>query len=170
MNKIQAILVFIAILTLPLITLFIPDSEPGTLSTLEGVTLTNMQGQKFRFSAQFADKPILLAFWSVTCKTCLDEIPFLIKLHEEHHNRLTIMGIHPPGHPAAHMRRFMAKYGSKIPYMLAVDDEMKLINTFKVTVLPRTLLINRQGKVLYDHLGYDPDSDKEIENAILSKL
>jgi len=170
MNRNQMILLLLAIFSFPLIYLFIPDSEPGSLSSLEGVALSNFSGQKFRLAGQFVEKPILFVFWSVTCGTCIEEIPFIIRLHEELKNKMTIIGIHPPGYPVAKIQRFVKKYPQQIPYMLAVDEQSTLIKTYNITVLPRTVLVNRQGRVLYDHLGYAPENEKEIEDAIKSNL
>ncbi|MBU1107559.1 MAG: TlpA family protein disulfide reductase [Candidatus Riflebacteria bacterium] len=170
MNRNQLILLLIAIFSFPLIYLFIPDSQPGSLSSLEGVTLSNFSGQKFRLAGQFTEKPLLLVFWSVTCGTCIEEIPFIIRLHEEFKNKVTIIGIHPPGYPAAKIQRFVKKFPQQIPYMLAIDEQSTLIKSYEITVLPRTVLVNKQGKVLYDHLGYAPENEKEIELAIKSNL
>lgn len=170
MNRNHIILFIIAALSFLLIYFFIPESQPGSISSLEGVTLANFSGQKFRLAGQFTEKPILLVFWSVTCGTCIEEIPFIIRLHEELKNRLTIIGIHPPGFPPKKIQRFIKKYPQNIPYLLALDEQSSLIKSYQVTVLPRTVLINRQGQVLYDHLGYAPEKEKEIELAIKSKL
>jgi len=123
MNRNQLILLLIAIFSFPLIYLFIPDSQPGSLSSLVGVTLSNFSGQKFRLAGQFTEKPLLLVFWSVTCGTCIEEIPFIIRLNEEFKNKMTIVGIHPPGYPAAKIQRFVKKFPQKIPYMLVVGDQ-----------------------------------------------
>jgi len=170
MNRNHIILFIIAGLSFLLIYFFIPASQPGSISSLEGVTLANFSGQKFRLAGQFTEKPILLVFWSVTCGTCIDEIPFLIRLHEELKNKLTIIGIHPPGYPVKRIQNFIKKFPQTIPYLLAFDEQSSLIKTYDVSVLPRTVLINRHGKVLYDHLGYAPEKEKEIELAIKSKL
>ena len=170
MNRNHAILLFIAILTFPLISLFIPDSEPGTVSSLDGVELSNISGQKFKFSGIFTDKPTMLVFWSVTCATCIEEIPFVARIHNEYKDKVTVIGIHPPGFPLKKIQRFFKRYKPPIPYMVAIDDNSALLQTYQVTVLPRTILINRQGKVLYDHLGFETEKEKEIENEILSKL
>ncbi len=170
MNRNHAILLILAILSFLLINLFIPDSKPGSISSLEGVTLSNLNGQQFRLAGQFTEKPMLLAFWSITCGTCIEEIPFLIRLHEAMQGRLTIIGVHPPGFPLKKIQRFIKKYPQTIPYLIAIDDQSNLIRNYNVSVLPRTVLVDRQGKVLYEHLGYAPENEKEIENAINSKL
>jgi len=170
MNRNHAVLLILAVLSILLIQVFIPDSEPGSISSLEGVMLSNLNGQKFRLAGQFTEKPLLLVFWSVTCGTCIEEIPFIIRLHEALQTRVNIIGIHPPGFPLKKIQRFVKKFPQQIPYMIAVDDMGGMIKSYNVSVLPRTLLLNRQSKVLYDHLGYAPENEKEIENAINAQL
>ena len=76
----------------------------------------------------------------------------------------------PPGYPLSKVQKFVKKYPQKIPYLLAIDDESSLLKTFEVTVMPKTLLLNQKGEILYQHLGYDPSNEAEIEHAITSKL
>ena len=64
MNRNHAILLILAILSFLLINLFIPDSQPGSISSLEGVTLANINGQQFRLAGQFTAKPMLLVLKS----------------------------------------------------------------------------------------------------------
>ncbi|GAB4274573.1 MAG: hypothetical protein Kow0029_15050 [Candidatus Rifleibacteriota bacterium] len=170
MNRNHAILLFIAIITLPLISLFIPDNEPDSFSSLDGIVLSNLTGQKFKLSGLFTDKPIMFVFWSITCGTCIEEIPFLTRLHEKLGNKLTIIGVHPPGYPLKKVQKFVRRFKPSIPYMLAIDDNSTLLQKYNVTVLPRTIIINRQGKILHDHLGYEATHEKELENEIKAKL
>lgn len=170
MNRNHLILLVIALLTVPLIFVFIPDSPPGRLDTLQGVSLSSLKGEKFKFSGMFADKKILLVFWSVTCGSCIEEIPFVIRLHEKLKDRLTVIGVHPPGFPLPKIQKFVKRYPQPIPYLLAIDDEMKLTRTYEATILPKTVLLNKKGEVLYSHVGYDESLEAEIEHAITSKL
>jgi thioredoxin-related protein len=68
------------------------------------------------------------------------------------------------------VQRFMKRYKPPIPYLVAVDDNSTLLQKYKVTVLPKIVLINKHGKVLYEHVGYEADHEKEVKNEILSKL
>jgi len=170
MNRNHLLLIGMVLLTLPLLWLFVPESKPGTIRSLDGVTLSNLNGQKFKLSGMMADKKLLLVFWSITCGTCIEEIPFIIRLHEKLGGRLTVVGIHPPGYPLAKVQKFVRKYPQPIPYLLAIDDSLLLSRAYEVTVLPKTVLLDMRGNVLYSHIGYDPSMEAEIENAISSKL
>jgi len=170
MNRNQIVLLIIALLTIPLIFVFIPDSKPGTISSLEGVVLSTIKGQKFKLTGLFSDKPLLLVFWSIRCGSCIEEIPFIINLHKKLGDKVTIMGIHPTGYPLKKIRRFIKRYREKIPYMIAVDDRMKLCQTYQVSVLPKMVLLNPSGKILFSHVGYDESKESEVEHEIESKL
>ncbi|MBQ3643670.1 MAG: TlpA family protein disulfide reductase [Candidatus Riflebacteria bacterium] len=160
-------LIIIAVLSCFLLYFFIPEEKKDSISSLEGVTLTAVNGQQFRLAGQFTEKPILLVFWSTTCGSCIEEIPFISKLHESLKDKITIIGIHP-NFPIKKVQKFIKKYKPAIPYMIAVDTQEILSKTYNVSILPRTLLIDRNGKVLYDHTGYAPENEKDVTNAISS--
>lgn len=167
MSQNHSILALIAILSSILLYFIIPEEKTDSISTLEGVTLTSINGQQFRLAGQFTEKPLLLVFWSTTCGNCIEEIPFISQLHTDLKDKITIIGIHPK-FPLNKVQRFVKRYKPGIPYMLAIDSQDSLTKTYQVSVLPRTLLLNRSGKVLYDHLGYAPESEKEVTDAINS--
>lgn len=170
MNRNQLFLLVIAILTIPLLWLAGPDTPTTSLGSLEGVTLSTINGEKFKLSGIFSDKKILFVFWSITCATCIEEIPFICRLYENWRDQLTIIGVHPSGYPLPKIQKFLRKFPTKIPYQLAIDDQSSLMKAFQVTILPKVVLINRRGEVLYSHLGYDPSMETEIQHAIAEKL
>ena len=165
MSQNHSALIIIAIISCFFIYFLIPEEQKDSISSLEGVTLTAINGQQFRLAGQFTEKPMLLVFWSTTCGSCIEEIPFISKLHESLKDKITIIGIHP-NFPLKKVQKFIKKYKPAIPYMIAVDTQDTLSKTYKISILPRTMLIDRTGKVIYDHLGYSPDHEKEVTDAI----
>ena len=168
MSHNHSLLIIIAIISCFFIYFLIPEEKKDSISSLEGVTLTAINGQQFRLAGQFTEKPIMLVFWSTTCGSCIEEIPFISKLHESIKDKITIIGIHQnaPNSPLKKIQKFVKKFKPAIPYMIAIDTQDTLSKNYKITILPRTLLIDRNGKVIYDHLGYSPDQEKEVTDAI----
>ena len=168
MSHNHSLLIIIAIISCFFIYFLIPEEKKDSISSLEGVTLTAINGQQFRLAGQFTEKPMLLVFWSTTCGSCIEEIPFISKLHEALKDKITIIGIHQnaPNSPLKKIQKFVKKFKPAIPYMIAIDTQDTLSKNYKITILPRTLLIDRNGKVIYDHLGYSPDQEKEVTDAI----
>ena len=167
MSQNHIILTIIALLSCSFLFFVETKKKTEGLTSLEGVALTSINGQQFKLAGQFTEKPVLFVFWSTTCGSCIEEIPFISKLHETLKDKITIIGIHP-NFPLKKVQKFIRKYKPAIPYTIAIDSQDSLCNAYKVTVLPRTLLVDNKGKILYDHSGYSPENEKEVENAIIS--
>ncbi|MBF0408925.1 MAG: TlpA family protein disulfide reductase [Candidatus Riflebacteria bacterium] len=170
MNRNQILLIIILFITVPLIWFFVPESNPGTMRSLEGVTLSNLNGEKFRISSIFANKKTLLVFWSITCGSCIEEIPFIMKLQNQFRDKITVIGVHPAGFPLKKIQKFVRKYTPPITYLIAVDDESRLSQSFEVSVLPKVVLVDERGRQLYSHVGYEESMEKEVEASILKLL
>ncbi|MBF0545925.1 MAG: TlpA family protein disulfide reductase [Candidatus Riflebacteria bacterium] len=170
MNRNQIVLLVIALLTVPLIWFFIPNTTPGTLRSLAGVTLSNLNGDKFKLSSVFSNKKILLVFWSITCGSCIEEIPFIIREHSKFKEKLTIIGVHPPGFKLKKIQKFVKTFNTSIPYLLVIDDDSKLSLAYGVDILPKVVLIDEKGRELFSHVGYEQTMEKEVEDGISGKL
>ena len=46
------------------------------------IYLNSIDGQKLQIDS-FKGSPLLVTFWATTCHICVEEIPNLVKLHEE---------------------------------------------------------------------------------------
>jgi thiol-disulfide isomerase/thioredoxin len=171
LNVKHLVLLLLAGLSFSLVYFFAPETrDTSALTSLAGVTISNMSGQEFKLASQFTEKPVLFVFWSVTCGTCIEEIPFITALYEELADKMTIIGVHPAGFPQNRIQNFLRRYKKNIPYTLVIDSEGELTKAYDITVLPRLVMVNRQGKILYDHLGYTYDNEGEVKNAIVSNL
>lgn len=167
MNQNHTILIFIALFSSMLLYFLIPEEKKDSISTLEGVTLTSITGQQFRLAGQFTEKPILLVFWSTTCGNCIEEIPFICNLYATQKDKINIIGVHQ-NYNLKKIQKFVKKFKPAIKYMLAMDSNYSLTKTYQISALPRTILVDKTGKVLYDHLGYTPENEKELIDAINS--
>ena len=52
----------------------------------------------------------------------------------------------------------------------AEEDEEIVGSIFKVRSFPSSFLINRDGKVMYFHLGFEPGDEEHLEEEILELL
>lgn len=120
--------------SLPDITLETPDGRPFALSTLRG-------------------KPLLVVFWASTCEICIQEMPALIRLHNEYAPQgLEIVGIviyYDNKDNALAMVSNMP-----IPYRILLDRDKKATQAFRnVHYTPTTFLIAPNGSIVYRHFG-----------------
>jgi peroxiredoxin len=112
-------------------------------------------------------KVLLLDFWSVFCQSCLQEMPFLKKMHERYAAEgLEVVGVNTDFFPRERIEKFMEKTGLGLPYALVHDRDQSLSKLFSVEALPVLVLIDSAGWIRMVHLGYRPADEGMIEDRV----
>jgi len=98
---------------------------------------------------QWRGRVLVVNFWATWCAPCREEIPVFVRLQERHGPRgLQFVGIafDQPDKVADFAREFRVNY----PLLLGGLDTMELLREAgnRAGVLPYTLVIDRQGKVV----------------------
>jgi thiol-disulfide isomerase/thioredoxin len=98
---------------------------------------------------QWRGRVLVVNFWATWCAPCREEIPVFVRLQERYGARgLQFVGIafDQPDKVAAFAREFRVNY----PLLLGGLDTMELLREAgnRAGVLPFTLVIDRQGKVV----------------------
>lgn len=103
--------------------------------------------------ADLRDETVLLNVWATWCPPCREEIPALQALHERHADRgLRIVGVSVDAqHDRENVRSFADDYG--VTYTIWHDPADLIRTRFVVTGVPTTLLIDREGRIVWRHVG-----------------
>jgi hypothetical protein len=79
----------------------------------------------------------------------------------------TILSIETTNRPEL-AREFVQKVGATFPIVL---DEQKTAGTiFQLQGVPTNLLIDREGNVIFRHLGFSPGHEKILEAEVLTLM
>jgi thiol-disulfide isomerase/thioredoxin len=114
------------------------------------LSVTDIDGKKVRLS-QYRGKVILLDFWAVDCGGCVIEIPWYVEFDKKYHDKgLRLVGIDMYGESPAYIRPYMEKSHMQYPVAVGDDDIRK---RFQAGELPKTMLIDREGRVAVSHIG-----------------
>lgn len=135
--------------------------------TAPEIEFTSITGKKILLK-NLQGKIVIINFWATDCKSCIKEVPHLIKLYNNYHSQgLEIISVSMyydlPNHVVA-MRK-----NKKIPYDLALDlraDHAKAFGHVQLT--PTTFLINPQGHIILKKIGlFDRRAmEKQIQQLI----
>lgn len=113
------------------------NSEPLTMAGLRG-------------------RPVLIDFWTYSCVNCQRTQPYLNQWHEMYASAgLVIIGVHTPEFEfekePKNVRMAVKKEG--IRYPVVMDSDYQIWNLYANQYWPRKFLINREGRIVYDHIG-----------------
>jgi cytochrome c biogenesis protein CcmG, thiol:disulfide interchange protein DsbE len=133
------------------------EAPSYSATTLDGdpVTLEGLRGEA-----------VLLNVWATWCAPCRIEIPDLQALHEEHRERgLRVVGVTVDSRTAmSDVRAFIEEFG--MTYDIWWDPDHSALNLFRASGVPFSVLIDRNGRIAWRHLGMFERGDPELMGAI----
>ena len=111
-------------------------------------------------------KVVVLQFWASWCASCIDGMPALYALYDEHSgDDFEIVGISLDEDPRA-ARRVIAEFGLSWPQICdGQGKNTELASSYEVSGTPRFVLVGRDGRV---HAPYVRPS--ELESAVSALL
>jgi peroxiredoxin len=141
-----------ALLTLALSGCF--TAEPATVhgelaaaTPLPPVSLQNLDNQAVSLEATAGGKVALVSFWATWCEACLKEIDALNHLEARvHAGGGMVIGV-AVGETREKTAEFARQRG--LAYTQLVDEKLSLVNALQQKSLPATLVLDRQGKVVF---------------------
>lgn len=125
-----------------------------------------LEGPDFDLGPLLGQKAVLLAFWSIYCVSCVQEMPKLVEIYKRHSENLEIVGIDMDSFGTKRVAQFVKGLNYRIPYPVVIDRERQIGARYGVSELPTTILIDRTGKIAYYHVNYAEGDEVEIEEQV----
>jgi thiol-disulfide isomerase/thioredoxin len=160
--------------------IFNPTSAPPSneiAAQASGKTLPELQGISNWINtepltlASLRGNVVLLQFWTFACSNCQATIPHLVGWHDRYADRgLKIVSVHTPEFPYERELNQIKQAVKKrnIKYAVAVDNGFETWKAYNNEYWPHLFLADRQGKIVYDHIG--EGAYAETENKIRQLL
>jgi peroxiredoxin len=135
--------------------------------------LADASGKRKRLS-DYRGKPVVVNLWATDCGGCKAELPVFVKLHQAYKDRgLTVVGVSldimyedlkSAAEGWARVTPFAAAHDLK--YAILLDDG-SVEKAFKVTALPATYLVDREGRIAASYIGVVDAVDLEANVTAL---
>jgi thiol-disulfide isomerase/thioredoxin len=108
---------------------------------------------------------IFLNVWATWCGPCRFETPELQALQNQYAaSGLKVIGVSVDEGDSAEVKTFVGE--QKITYPIAVDPEGRIATLLQTTVLPTSLLIDRDGKIVWRQIGAVMPNDAKLKAAV----
>ena len=131
---------------------------------MPNVTVTRLDSTTIDLTA-LRGKPVVINWWQTFCPPCITEIPELNELVEKYADRdVEFLAI--ADNEMADLTPFLEKHPFTFDIALADDEAVHVFGQG----YPRHVIIDGDGKVVYDVHGYSPDTADRIDMVIGSLL
>jgi peroxiredoxin len=139
-------------------------------------TLTKVGDAVPKFSVQTTDgqtltpdslkgKVVLLNFFATWCGPCNEEMPALQKVHEKYKDKAFTLVSVGREHSIDEVKKFAEQ--KKLTFAFAAAPKREAYKLFATQFIPRSYVIDRDGKIVYQTMGFGgPMGMKDIEEAI----
>ena len=166
------IVLLVAALLVPAVA---PAQKMPTLAPREGrrvgdlaidFSLKGLDGKTYRLKDLRGQQVVHLVFWATWCVPCVEEVPALREVYARHHDEgLEILGVVVPMNQTREgVRAFVDKF--KMSYPVLWDDNMALMNRYRVDSIPQNFLIGRDGVILYAGTALPTGYEDLIKQAL----
>jgi len=118
--------------------------------------------------SEYKGKVVYLDFWASWCGPCKLSFPYMEDLKNRFGDQGLVIVADDLDQDRANAEAFLDRHGDDIHVLF--DQKGILASRFKVSEMPTTVLIDRNGKVRYVHKGFFRKKEREYTSHVLELL
>jgi peroxiredoxin len=149
-----------------MLALFIGVS--ASAQTLPDVKVENQEGKTISIREVVDGTPMIISFWSTTCKPCIME---LNAINESLYEWLDVVDMKVVAVSVDDARtlsraRAMTQGQGWDDFVCLYDKNQDLKRAMNVSLTQHTFIVDGKGNIVYSHSGYTPGSEQELFDKI----
>lgn len=145
-------------------------SALGAADRAPDFTAKDLAGKNFQLKAALEKGPVLLDFWAMWCKPCKKALPHVEAIRKTYADsglQVLTISLDSPKSQAT-IQPWLKSQKLGFPVLLDPNSEVRQL--FGGKDIPFTVLINRDGSIAWQHLGYKAGDEKILEAAVKEAL
>ncbi len=155
---------------IPLIALLCSLSIPALAETAPDFSLRNLENKEVKLS-DYRGSVVLVNFWATWCVPCQVEMPHLETMYSELQDQgFVVLAISADdARSKSRVKPLVKSKGYTFPVLL--DTETQVVTQYNPQkILPYTVLVDREGELVYRHQGYNTGDEVEMREQIEALL
>ena len=132
--------------------------------------LEDLEGNIIELNSEVGDGPILISFWATWCKPCIEEMNELKKIYSEFKDKgFKMFAISTDDErTVAKVKPFVKSKNYDFPVLL--DTNSDVARLYYVQAVPYSVILNKEGYIVYSHLGYMRGDEIKVRDTISGLL
>lgn len=150
-------LILITLSVLFSISLFAQRSVPD-------INILNAKGETVSIKTLIpSGKPVVLSFWDTSCKPCIQELGALSDVYDDWSDEIVfeIVAISTDDTRSSSKAVPLAK-GKGWPFIVGLDRNGDLKRAMNVQSNPSIFIVDKEGRIVYSHIGYNTGGENKI--------
>ena len=140
----------------------------ASAQTLPDVKVENQEGKVISIREVVDGTPMIISFWSTTCKPCIMELNAINNnlpdwLEEVD---MKVVAVSVDDARTVSRARAMTQGQGWDDYTCLYDKNQDLKRAMNVSLTPHTFIVDGEGNIVYSHSGYTPGSEEELFEKI----
>jgi cytochrome c biogenesis protein CcmG/thiol:disulfide interchange protein DsbE len=143
-------------------------TSPDFSKKLPNITIADLQGKPVNI-VDFTSKGkvTVLSFWATWCAPCkreLDAIADLYPTWQQEYNTVLAAITIDNARALTQVKPLIEEKGWE--YQVLVDSKQELQQALNFQVVPQTFVVDASGNIVYQHEGYTPGDEYELEKVL----
>ena len=140
----------------------------ASAQTLPDVKVENQEGKVISIRDVVDGTPMIISFWSTTCKPCIMELNAINESLYEWLDEvdMKVVAVSVDDARTLSRARAMTQGQGWDDYTCLYDKNQDLKRAMNVSLTPHTFIVDGKGNVVYSHSGYTPGSEQELFEKI----
>jgi len=139
---------------------------------LPATEIKTLDGQTVNLMDYVGQQPLtVLSFWATWCTNCKKELNAIADIYPDWQEDFQVQLIAV----TIDDQRSLPKVKPVVEtsgweYIILSDTNKKLMNALNFRAIPQTFVIDQEGNIIYEHTGYSPGTEFELEDFLKAAI
>ena len=156
------------ILQIFIISIFLSVNSFLDFKTFPIVEIFTLDGKKASTADYIGQgQPTIISFWATWCAPCKRELDTVAELYPEWKEKYNVQILAITTDNARGLRKVPGMVSAKgWEFTVLADKNQALQESLSFQTIPQTFVVDGQGNIVYEHTGYAPGDEEELEEVI----